>query len=602
MSLRVLLTGGDQLRVYGKENLRCTVVNNYGPTENTVVTTSGVVRSEGREGQLPTLGRPIANTEVYLLNPQGQPQPVGVSGELYLSGAGLARGYHNQPALTADRFVPHPFSAEPGARLYRTGDLARYLPNGEIEFLGRVDEQVKLRGFRIELGEIETVLQQHAAVRAAQVIVREDVAQQKELVGYVVAQEIVTITSSELRQYLRERLPDYMVPSWLVWLTELPLTPNGKIDRRALPAPHKQGASENQVPPRNTLELKLAQCWEQLFGFGPISVKDNFFDLGGHSLLAVPMVTMAEKSLGRKIPLALLFQGPTIERMARALQQQTGPAISETLVELQPGDSGQPLFLVHPVGGNVFCYTHLVHHLGPSRAIYAFQAQGLDGENVPHEHIETMATQYLEAMLKVQPEGPYFLGGWSMGGAVAFEMAQQLRVRGERVAVLALLDSYAPVYGETKDDLTVLKSFALDLGVALDRLNLAGNLRVLKQDELLARLLEQAISAEIVDSSFGVKQFQNLFQIFKSNNGAFQTYCPRTYPDRIQLFIAADKPTSVAEDQTKGWSELALEVETHVIPGDHYSILRNPNVERLAERLTACLQEAETPTSVEWTI
>jgi amino acid adenylation domain-containing protein len=602
MSLRVLLTGGDQLRVYGKENLRCTVVNNYGPTENTVVTTSGVVRSEGREGQLPTLGRPIANTEVYLLNPQGQPQPVGVSGELYLSGAGLARGYHNQSRLTAERFVPHPFSAEPGARLYRTGDLARYLPNGEIEFLGRVDEQVKLRGFRIELGEIETVLQQHAAVREAVVIVREDVAQQKELVGYVVAQEIVTITSSELRQYLRERLPDYMVPSWLVWLTELPLTPNGKIDRRALPAPHKQGASENQVPPRNTLELKLAQCWEQLFGFGPISVKDNFFDLGGHSLLAVPMVTMAEKSLGRKIPLALLFQGPTIERMARALQQQTGPAISETLVELQPGDSGQPLFLVHPVGGNVFCYTHLVHHLGPSRAIYAFQAQGLDGENVPHEHIETMATQYLEAMLKVQPEGPYFLGGWSMGGAVAFEMAQQLRVRGERVAVLALLDSYAPVYGETKDDLTVLKSFALDLGVALDRLNLAGNLRVLKQDELLARLLEQAISAEIVDSSFGVKQFQNLFQIFKSNNGAFQTYCPRTYPDRIQLFIAADKPTSVAEDQTKGWSELALEVETHVIPGDHYSILRNPNVERLAERLTACLQEAETPTSVEWTI
>jgi amino acid adenylation domain-containing protein len=603
-NLRVLLTGGDQLRVYGKEDLRCALVNNYGPTENTVVTTSGIVRGPQREGQLPSLGRPIANTEVYLLNAHGQPEPVGVSGELYLGGAGLARGYHNQPKLTAERFVPHPFSAEPGARLYRTGDLARYLPNGEIEFLGRVDEQVKLRGFRIELGEIETVLQQHVAVREAVVIVCEDVAHQKELVGYVVAQDGVTIASSELRQYLRERLPDYMMPSWLVWLAELPLTPNGKIDRRALPAPDKQPVSENQVSPRNTLELKLVQCWEQLFGFGPISVKDNFFDLGGHSLLAVPMVTMAEKSLGRKIPLSLLFQEPTIERIARSLQRQTGPAISETLVELQPGESSQPLFLVHPVGGNVFCYTHLVRHLGPSRAIYAFQAQGLDGENVPHERIETMATQYLEAMLKVQPEGPYFLGGWSMGGAVAFEMAQQLRVRGERVAVLALQDSYAPVYDErrSKDDLMVLKNFALDLGIALDHLDPPDNLRALELDELLARLLEHSIAAEIVDSSFGVKQFRNLFQVFRSNNRAFESYSPRPYQDRIQLFIAGDKSAGVAEAQTKGWSELAGEVETHVIAGDHYTILRNPNVEKLAEELTACLQEAQTPAIMEWTI
>jgi thioesterase domain-containing protein/acyl carrier protein len=582
--------------------LRFAVVNNYGPTENTVVTTSGVVRDAQREGQLPTLGRPIANTEVYLLNQQGQPEPVGVSGELFLSGAGLARGYHNQPQLTAERFVPHALSAEPGARLYRTGDLGRYLPSGEIEFLGRVDEQVKLRGFRIELGEIETVLQQHAAVREAVVIVREDVAHRKELVGYAVAQDGVTITSGELRQYLRERLPDYMVPSWLVWLDALPLTPNGKIDRRALPAPEKQGVSENQVPPRNTLELKLAQCWEQLFGFGPISVKDNFFDLGGHSLLAVPMIAMAEKSLGKKIPLSLLFQEPTIERMARALQEETGAAISERLVELQPGDSTQPLFLVHPVGGNVFCYTHLARKLGPSRAIYAFQAQGLDGDSVPHEQVEAMATEYLEAMMKVQPEGPYFLGGWSMGGAVAFEMAQQLRIRGQRVAVIALLDSYAPVYEErrSKDDLMVLKNFARDLGVALDQLNLPDNLRGLEQDELLVRLLEHAIAAEIVDPSFGVKQFRSLFQVFKSNNRAFESYRPHTYPDLIQLFIAADKPASVAEAQTKGWSELAAEVETHVVPGDHYTFLRNPNVEKLAEELTACLQE--TPAIMEWTI
>ena len=351
------------------------------------------------------------------------------------------------------------------------------------------------------------------------------------------------------------------------------------------------------MSPRNTLELKLVQCWEQIFGFGPISVKDNFFELGGHSLLAVRMIAMAQKSLDRKIPLALLFQEATVERLARTLQQQTGPEISETLVELQPGDTGQPLFLVHPVGGNVFCYTQLVRHLGPSRTVYAFQAQGLDGKTVPHEQIEKMATQYLEAMLKVQPEGPYFLGGWSMGGAVAFEMAQQLRLTGQRVGMLALLDSYADISrdGRSKDDLMLLKKFALDLGIALDRLNLPlDSLRALGQDELLARLLEHASTAEIVDSTFGAQEFQSLFQVFKSNYRAIESYLPRTYPDRIQLFIAGDKAASAVEDQTNGWSKLGAAVETHVIPGDHYTILQNPNVEKLAEALTACLREAET--------
>src|SRR6185369_12996311 len=532
--LKYMIFGGEAadvkwVRAVLKAGAPSNLVNGYGPTENTTFSSTYRVGELAETATTIPIGRPVANSTTYVLDEQQQVVPVGIAGELYVGGDGLAREYLHSPALTAQRFVPHPFSDEAGARLYRTGDLARWGADGELEFLGRADEQVKLRGFRIELGEIESVLCRHSAVREAVVIVREDVSGQRELVGYVVGEQ--GVPRGELRQYLNERLPDYMVPSWLVWLTALPLTANGKLDRRALPAPDKQTVSEKAlVSPRTTVELKLVQCWEQLLGFGPISVKDNFFELGGHSLLAARMVAMAEKSLGRKVPLALLFQSPTVESLARSLQQQSEPPKWQTLVELQPGASTRPLFLVHPVGGNVLCYAQLVRQLGPSQAVYAFQAQGLDGETTPHEQIETMATQYLEAMLEVQPEGPYLLGGWSMGGAVAFEMAQQLRMRGERVAMLALLDSYVPVVGlrNSQDDLAVLRSFAVDLGITLDRLTLPlDNLRTLGQDELLACLLEQATAAEIVDATFGVKEFQRLFQVFKSNNRANESYLPR---------------------------------------------------------------------------
>ena len=336
MRLRTLLTGGDQLRVYGAEGLQCEVVNNYGPTENTVVATSGVVRRGASPGQLPSLGRPIANTELYLLDPKGQPQPVGVGGEIYLGGAGLARGYHNQPALTAERFVPHPFSTEAGARLYRTGDLGRYLANGELEFLGRVDEQVKLRGFRIELGEIESVLQQHAAVREAVVIVREDVAEQRELVGYVVAAEGETVASSELRQYLKERLPDYMVPSWLVWLAELPLTPNGKIARRALPAPERVSAEPGETGSRSPIEEIVAGIWSELLHVGQVRVADNFFELGGHSLLATQLISRLRTAFSLELPLRLLFEVPTVAGQARAIEEALKGGAEVTAPPLLP--------------------------------------------------------------------------------------------------------------------------------------------------------------------------------------------------------------------------------------------------------------------------
>src|SRR6185369_7132863 len=281
------------------------LVNLYGPTEAAIDSVFGVCN----ELEDPVaIGRPIANVTAYVLDEWQQPVPVGVQGELYVGGAGLGRGYHHQAALTAERFVPDAFGAE-GTRLYRTGDLVRWRADGRLVFCGRVDEQVKVRGHRIELGEIEMVLQQHEAVREAVVSVREDVAEQRELVGYVVGEAIAI---SELRQYLKERLPDYMVPSWFVWLDELPLSPSGKVARRALPAPERVGSEiDTGEESRSPIEEIVAAVWSELLHVSQLRVGDNFFELGGHSLLATQLVSRLRTAFSVELPLRLLFDVPT---------------------------------------------------------------------------------------------------------------------------------------------------------------------------------------------------------------------------------------------------------------------------------------------------
>jgi acyl carrier protein len=304
-------------------------INAYGPAEATVCATLGECRNgSGR----PSIGRPIANTQVYILDRHRQPVPIGVPGELYIGGDGLARGYLNRPELTAERFIPHPFRSEPGARLYKTGDLARYLPDGTIEYLGRLDHQVKLRGFRIELEEIETVLGQHPAVHEAVVIVREDTAGDKRLVAYVVPRPGYSLTlgvgrngrpsAEELRGYLEDRLPEYMVPAAFAFLDTLPRTPNQKVDRLALPAPTRSASNGHHVAPRDELERRLATIWERELNIAPISMTDNFFHLGGHSLLAVRLFSEIEKALGTRLPVATLFTAQTVEQLAALLRQE----------------------------------------------------------------------------------------------------------------------------------------------------------------------------------------------------------------------------------------------------------------------------------------
>ncbi len=626
--LRDLITAGEQLQITGPiaawMRNGCLLHNQYGPSETHVVTAYTLPGTADQWPPLPPIGFPIANTQIYLLDAVLNPVPVGLPGELYVAGANLARGYLNRPDLTAERFIPNPFVpaktppeewGDAPLRLYKTGDLARYRPDGSIEFLGRRDHQVKIRGFRIEPGEIEAVLSRHPAVAKAVVVAHADANGNLRLVAYIVPREghaaADTVPSAErqapsaqfqsaLRAFLHEHLPPYMLPAVFVLLTELPLTPSGKVDRRALPAPDTQpvAASEHLVAPRDMLELQLVRIWEEVLGVQPLGVLDSFFDLGGHSLLVVRLMARIQQQFGRRLPLASLFQRPTIEHLAQELRQQPVARPWSPLVGLQPNGSQQPFFCVHPGAGTVLCYTELARQLGNDQPFYALQAAGLEGEQPPCTSVEAMAARYVAALRTVQADGPYRLGGWSFGGVVAFAMAQQLQDAGQMVERLLLLDSWAPT-GDIDvvdvDEAALLLWFMRDLGrlhgkeLALSR----AELQQLAPDEQLSHVLEQARTLRIVPPDIGLPELGQALAVFQANMQALRDYQPRTYAGDVLLYRAAEYPATASSDPTLGWGRLVLgELRVQTIPGDHYSIVRRPQVETLA----ACLREQLTRT------
>jgi thioesterase domain-containing protein len=576
------------------------------------------------------LGRPIANTQIYLLDSQLQPVPIWAPGEVYIGGASVARGYLGRPELTAEKFIANPFIKDEGGRmkaekddfiphpssliLYKTGDLARYLPDGNIEFLGRIDHQVKIRGFRIELGEIEALLGQHSAVRKVVALAREDSLGDKRLVAYIVPRPGQPPTSAELRAFLKEKLPEPMLPAAFILLDKLPLTPNGKIDRRALPAPDtiRSELGGVHITPRDGVELQLLSIWEGLLHVRPIGVTDNFFELGGHSLLAVRLMAQIQQRFGQDLPLATLFQGATIEHLASILRQQVMSRPHSPLVEIQAGFSPTettsiaggkqrlPFFCVHPADGTVLSYADLAHQLAPDQPFYGLQAPGLDGEQEPYTQLEAMATHYLEAIRSIQAEGPYLLGGWSMGGVVAFEMAQQLQRQGQPVALLVLLDSWTPaaLYNPdgtaSEDDTKLLGNFLANLRgrFAKELPAPPADLQQLGPDEQLNYFLEHAKLLEFLLPDTGLVQLHRLLQVFKSNVRAMWRYTPQPYPGQITLFQAAQQPDS-ADGPAPGWSELSSRpIKVYSVPGDHYTMLTKPYVEALAEQLQICLDIA----------
>ncbi|HEX2271138.1 MAG TPA: alpha/beta fold hydrolase, partial [Pyrinomonadaceae bacterium] len=588
-SLRYVISGGEKLPLAVlrefQELSRAELHHSYGPTEATITAAEWTCEA-GVERVL--IGRPLGNTQLYVLDPQMEPLPLGVAGELYIGGAGVGRGYAGQAALTAERFVPDQFSGEAGARLYRTGDLVRYDREGKLEFMGRVDEQVKLRGYRIELGEIEAVLRRHPQVRAAVVVLREE-NEDKRLVAYVVSEAQV----GELRAYLKEQLPDYMTPSFFVTLDELPLLPNGKINRRALPAPAPSTTSDSLTTPRDVFELRLIQIWKEVLGREQIGLRDNFFDLGGHSLLALRLINKLERLIGQKIPLSILFQRATIEQLATTLRQHRGTGREQSLVCLQPEGSRPPLFLVHSASGNVISYFALSRRLGRKQPVYGLQSKGLDPNRKPTTSVEDMASEYLEELFAVQPDGPYFLGGWSMGGVIAFEMARQLTAQGKSVAPLVLLDSSIHT-GRVKkngfDNVSLLLALGQHHGLFLDDADHTfDDLRSLSLDQQLEFLLEKSAGDNQFPRDIGITQLRHLFELFKVNIHATEHYRPAKSAQQVILLQAADASPRHAAKVLKRWERVAEVVEAQRLPGDHYSILTEPNVTFLAEQMKSIL-------------
>src|SRR5579875_393301 len=439
------LCGGEPLPVGLADRLLDAGVelwNMYGPTETTIWSTCKQVTTRG-EGL--TIGRPIANTRVYILDRHRQPVPVGAVGELWIGGVGLARGYRGRDDLTVERFVPDPFDPAPGARMYLTGDLARYRPDGEIEFLGRVDNQVKVRGFRIELGEIETVLAHHPGVREAVVVARGANAE-AELAAYVIATDPVP-SAQELREHAAATLAPYMVPSTVTFLDAFPLTPNGKVDRKALPEPDRGRATDHElVEPRTDIERRLTEIWERQLQISPIGVTDDFFALGVTSLTAANLFATIEHELGGSLPLGAIFRAPTIEALAKLIEDGSGDSRWTSLVPIQPSGTQPPIFCIHGGAGTILHLAALARRLGDDQPFYGLQSPGLYGGGVPLKSVEDMATHYLKEMREVHPGGAWRLAGYCFGSLVAFELAQRLTAAGEEVELLVVFNGPSPTW------------------------------------------------------------------------------------------------------------------------------------------------------------
>ncbi len=588
-----------QLLPLGQELWNC-----YGPTETAIY--SGAIRLQPGNGIVP-LGPPIANTTFYVVDEAGKPLPPGVPGELCIGGVGVSPGYLERPDLTAQRFIPDPFSdpfsTEPGATLFRTGDLVRALNRQELEFMGRLDHQVKLRGYRIELAEIESVLRTHAAIDNAAVILRHDIEDEPRLVAYVTLAPRAQLHPKEIKEYVGRSLPEYMLPARIVSLDALPLTGSGKIDRRALPVPESLAGQEEDLPqaanvaPAGELEAKLLDIFRDVLGRPSIGVTDSFFDYGGYSLLTARLFARIHRALGKKLPISLLFDAPTPRQLAEVIQK--GEPLP-MVVPIRKEGKAAPLFIIH----SYLIYAALCEAIAEDRPI--FGVRELDDDR-PVGSLEERAALYASEIQRAYPEGPLSLVGWCLAGSLTVEVARQLREQGRIVAVVALFDSECPGYRPRSGDGTSLLkakmvSFAKFHSGRLRTLNWRGRLRYLSGRT--TRRWNEAVE------SFGVRQRAAVRWVERNLGLALPEFVrehlavlgaddlrpttPQFYPGKIVLFRATDVVQISGTEPSLGWAGVAKDgVIVEFAPGDHESMFRKPHLPRFGEMLTRVLREGE---------
>ena len=584
------------------------LLNLYGSSEVAADATYYQVMSD-QPGLQSKIGRPIANTQVYILDNYGQPVPIGVPGELCISGDGLARGYANCPDITAERFLPHPFSCVPGARLYHTGDLARYLPDGNLEYLGRIDHQIKIRGYRVELGEIEALLNHHPAVRESVVLMREGRAGDKRLVAYIVTSSVPDpqqalpmqhTLMADLRSALQAQLPEYMVPSAFVFMEALPLLPNGKLDRKALPVPAQETRS-TYVAPRTALEEQLAQTWAEVLGCERVGILDNFFDLGGHSLLAVQALAQMQKEIQKSISLNSFFQAPTVAEMALLIKRNDGFSIPG-LVPIKTTGSRLPLFCFHPAGGELVMYQALAALLDKEQPLYGLQSRAL-AETLPeYSSIEFMARAYATIIRKQQPAGPYSLFGWSMGGVLSHAVAHELEQAKQKVMFVGLLDSYLS-YNEVHSSPSSALFEELYLAFGGTLLQTVASLKQQEQEMLYQKLvslpeaeryqqiLDWAQESKILPTNLSAEAFRLRATLAHTHRALLYDYQAPLIDAplivwRAREMLAPLSPTAWEKYTRAGIQEITL-------AGNHFTLLQPPSIHHVAQQLEELLKSQQ---------
>ncbi|MBD1391852.1 non-ribosomal peptide synthetase [Mucilaginibacter glaciei] len=576
------------------------VWNLYGPTETTIYS---IIKQITDANDI-TIGWPIDNTQIYIVDEQMQNHTDGEIGEILIGGAGVSWGYWNREELTVEKFIDNPFSDIPGDKIYRTGDLGKYKPDGDIVYLGRIDHQVKVRGYRIELGEIEFNLGKQPDIKDAVVVAREDTPGMPRLVAYLTlptgqvgVPESTQITNWE--QALLAVLPEYMVPDDWVLLESIPSTPNGKIDRKALPKPdysHINRTGE-YVAPRSDNEKMVARIWEEMMGLEKISIMDNFFQLGGRSLVAVKIMAKIEQETGKRLPLATLFEYSTVEQLAARLEVDEASISWKSLVPIKPQGTKMPLYIVHGAGLNVLLFNALAMNMDDEQPVYGLQARGLNGVDEPLDVMEEIAANYIEEIVAHDPIGPYAIAGYSLGGMIAYEMAKQMLAAGKDVKLLAMFDTYAEQ--TTKFDSPLKKSLK---GIWLLAKQIAYTPVLFMEDpkrtiEYKSRELGRKVT-KTFKKIFPDKKKKTVFsdynnEIDERSGKAQRNYLLTPVNIAVELFRAKKKTFYMEDTKLLGWAPYALKgVHVHEIPGEHNTIFAPPNDKQFAKVLQECLNKA----------
>jgi amino acid adenylation domain-containing protein len=546
--------------------------NLYGPTEATIDATS--LQCTPIQGKINSclIGKPIMNTQVYVLDKEMKIMPIGTPGELYIGGQCLARGYLNQPELTQLKFLPNPFSRKIGSKLYKTGDLVQWQPDGNLEYLGRCDDQVKIRGCRVELNEIETHLSKFPLVQQCIVTTKNDSQGYLALSAYILPKNNLLISSQELQLFLRQSLPTYMIPSYFFIVDKFLLTPSGKIDRKNLS--HSctllLNTNKNNSPPRTPEEQVLVNILESILHITPIGIHDNFFDLGGDSLSALRFSTLIEEKLSVKLNIGKLFELTTIAELAKVIfsktphrQKKMSTIKKSSLIQLYKGIGNPPIFLIHPIGGSIFWYKYLAKYIDRSRSLYAIQDPGIETQELLFQSIEEMAKFYINIIQMIQPNGPYLLGGASFGATVAVEIARQLLEVDQKIAFIALLDGWSSYYA-----------------LASDQNRFESLMR--KQNQ---KIFNHSLHTDIINSEFLLKLQWHREKIL--------THYQMPYLNtKFTLFKAQELWDIFDKDPPfNGWENYSsFPIERHIVPGNHETMFYEPHVQSLAKKLNQCLE------------